>query len=203
MRGPSHDKRDGQARHPAGRQITSAHPPHPDATSARHAPITPRVVPRDSLTARTLQSLPKEAKSMLHAISRPYRHTPSESPPLSPLMGVVTRACCAVAAQGAVAPDAMLTHGSRVERLLLEPINIFWHMRQQIAGARREVLLQTFSWHDASWGAGELRAGLLDLARRRPCPPVAVHLMLRWGPAVGVAAQDHHALRCLIAGLDP
>jgi phosphatidylserine/phosphatidylglycerophosphate/cardiolipin synthase-like enzyme len=140
---------------------------------------------------------------MLVHPSRATHLAQPEPSALSPLMQVVARASCAAAAQGSIAPHAMLTYGSQVERLLVEPINIFWHMRQHIASARSEVLFQTFSWHDASWGAQELRAGLQALAHRRPRPPVTVHLMLRRGPALGVAAQDHHALHRLIATLDP
>ncbi|HET6344170.1 MAG TPA: hypothetical protein VFH51_04515, partial [Myxococcota bacterium] len=140
---------------------------------------------------------------MLTPVSRSQQRAQPEPSPLSPLMRVVARAACAAAAQGSVAPHAMLTQGSRVERLLVEPINIFSHMRSVIAAARQEILFQTFSWHDASWGAQELRAGLVELAHRRARPPVTVQLMLRRGPALGVAAQDHAALHRLIATLDP
>jgi len=108
--------------------------------------------------------------------------TQSEVPAIlgmSPLMAKVVAAALPCAEKGTVPRRLMLTtRNTTTKRALLTGPEIFAEYERLIAGAEREVLVQTFVWENESQAAQRALAGLRALEQRMtPGQPARVRFM--------------------------
>ncbi|RYF09950.1 MAG: hypothetical protein EOO40_05995, partial [Deltaproteobacteria bacterium] len=129
----------------------------------------------------------------------------------SPLMQRIWAQTLPVAALGTVPRRWALSSDNAPPHMLAGSAAVFAAMRQLIAGAQREVLLQAFAWQDGSRGAAELRRGLQGLhqaqqqrrARGEAPRAVRVDIFLRRIYLSLRGGRDISRLQGMLARLDP
>ena len=140
----------------------------------------------------------------------PQGHAPRPHHP-SALMRQVCHAAVACASNGTVTPDLMVSADNAVPQFLSGTEPIFTAMRELVAAARQEVLLQAFAWQDTCNGATMLRCGLLCLhqAQRERASgtgsssPVSVSIFLRRSGLAALSKRNTAALDALVSTFDP